>query len=256
MNDVVSIDAELVRLREENQKQQETILQLSKELEAFSYSISHDLKAPLRAVSGFSRMLEEDYRHVLDAEGMRLLNTVSANAGRMNALIDGVLTFSRAGRKNMIVRPVNMNRLIEAAIHEVTRDADSRAKITAKDLHSISADATLMSQVLADVIGNAIKFSSKKDFPEIEISSAIVGDDVVYMVKDNGVGFDMRYADKLFSVFQRLHTIEEFDGVGVGLATVHRIISRHGGKTWIVATPGEGTTLYFSLPLSKEHPIS
>jgi len=250
MNEAVTA-AEYAQLKKENQRQQDIILQLTRELDAFTYSVSHDLRAPLRAVTGFTRILEEDYKNVLDKEGLRLLNTVSVNAGRMGALIDGLLVFSRTGRRNVEPKATDMNNLADAVIQEISRGGIGNAKIRVSSLHPIDADPALMRQVLTNLVANAIKFSSKKKTPLIEITSVLASGEVTYSVKDNGVGFDMRYADKLFGLFQRLHTVEEFEGAGIGLAVVQRIVSKHGGRTWIEAIPDEGTTTYFSIPISK-----
>ncbi len=251
MNDVAVTAAEYEQLKKENQRQQDIIAQLTRELDAFSYSVSHDLRAPLRAVTGFTRILQEDYKSVLDKEGLRLLNTVSVNADRMGTLIEGLLVFSRIGRKKVALKATDMNYLADTVIQEVARVGIGNAKIIVNSLHPIDADPVLMGQVLTNLVTNAIKFSSKREAPVIEITSVLGSGEVMYAVKDNGVGFDMRYADKLFGLFQRLHTPEEFEGAGIGLAVVHRIVSMHGGRTWIEAIPGEGTTTYFSIPISK-----
>jgi PAS domain S-box-containing protein len=233
----------------ERKMQQDAILQLNKDLEAFSYSVSHDLRAPLRAVTGFARMLQEDYYDKLDDEGKRLLTTISRNAEKMGNLIDDLLNFSRLGRKSVVVKDTDMNEMVRNAINELNKSITHRAEITVAQLHSVKSDPSLMSSVLANLIGNAIKYSSKKENPVVEIKSEANATDVIFSVKDNGAGFDMRYVDKLFGVFQRLHSGEEFEGTGVGLATVKRIINKHGGKVWAEGKIDDGATVYFSLPL-------
>ncbi len=231
-------------------KQQDDILQLNKELEAFTYSVSHDLRAPLRAVSGYAQMLDEDYGKALDAEGKRLLHTISQNAERMGQLIDNLLAFSRIGKKSLVVSDTDMKLLVNETIAELRKTGDWRTDIKIGELHSIKSDHGLMYHVMANLVGNGIKYSSKKENPVVEIGSEQMGNEIIFSVKDNGAGFDMRYANKLFGVFQRLHGPEEFDGTGVGLAIVQRIISKHGGRVWAEGIPGEGATFYFSIPIN------
>ncbi len=219
----------------------------NKELEAFSYSVSHDLRAPLRAVNGYAKILEEDYFKVFDDEGKRLLKTVQHNAKKMGVLIDDLLAFSRLGRKEVYKSLVKMTDLVENVISEFKKDLSTNTKINLSELHPVLADYSLMTQVMTNLISNAIKYSSKKEKPVIKISSEKKGNEIVYSVSDNGTGFDMQYAHKLFGVFQRLHG-EDFEGTGVGLAIVQRIIIRHGGKIWVEAEPEKGATFYFSLP--------
>ncbi len=232
----------------QRKKQQDAFLQLNKELEAFSYSVSHDLRAPLRAVTGYAKMLEEDYANILDSEGKRLLGTISSNAERMGHLIDNLLSFSRLGRKDVTVKDTDMNALVENAITELNKTTTSNAKIIIQDLHRVKSDHALMSHVLINLIDNAVKYSSKSKNPVIEIKSEQVGKEIVYSIKDNGAGFDMRYVNKLFGVFQRLHTEDEFEGTGVGLAIVQRIINKHGGRVWAESKVNQGATFFFSLP--------
>jgi signal transduction histidine kinase len=218
----------------------------NKELESFSYSVSHDLRAPLRAVDGYARMLEEDYRERLDDEGRRLLGVVRESSSRMGRLIDDLLAFSKLGRQEPARRHVDMNALVAEVIAELR--GDSRARIEAAALPPAVADAAMMKQVWANLIGNALKYSGKREQAVVEIAGKIEGANAVYWVRDNGVGFDMRYAQKLFGVFQRLHRADEFPGTGVGLAIVQRVITRHGGQVWAEGRPGEGACFYFSLP--------
>jgi light-regulated signal transduction histidine kinase (bacteriophytochrome) len=233
----------------EQKRQQEAILQLNRELEAFSYSVSHDLRAPLRAVTGYAQILDEDYASILDSEGKRLLRTISDNAEKMGHLIDNLLTFSRLGRKELSKRETDMNELVNRALGEIGKSTEVSATLHIGQLHKTSSDPELMTQVLINLIENAIKYSSKKEKPEIEITSYVDGNDVVYCVTDNGAGFDMRYYDKLFGVFQRLHAADEYDGTGVGLAIVQRIVNRHGGRVWAKGKVGEGATFCFALPI-------
>ncbi len=222
----------------------------NKELESFSYSVSHDLRSPLRAIDGFSRLLEEDYQKVLDAEGLRLLSVIRQSSQRMSALIDDLLAFSKLGRKALSVEKIDMRELVADAIEDVRGAAPaSTAEVIAGDLPAASGDRILLRQVWVNLISNGFKYSSKNELPRVEIGSRTDDNgNTVYYVRDNGVGFDMRYYDKLFGVFQRLHRTDEFPGTGVGLAIVQRVVVRHGGRVWAEAQPGNGATFFFSIP--------
>ncbi len=215
------------------------------ELESFSYSVSHDLRAPLRAVDGYARMLEEDYAARLDDEGRRLLGVVRGASMRMGQLIDDLLAFSRLGRKALACRPLDMTALVQEVLAETEQ---GKARVEVGRLPPAGADAGLVKQVWNNLIGNAVKYSGKNPAPRIEIGGREADGENVYWVRDNGVGFDMRYADKLFGVFQRLHRQDEFPGTGVGLAIVQRVVTRHGGRVWAEGKPGEGACFHFSLP--------
>ena len=245
-------EADILKLNEVlEQKVIDRTLQLeisNKELEAFSYSVSHDLRAPLRSINGYANILEEDYNHVLDDEGRRLLSIVRENAKKMGVLIDDLLAFSRLGKKAVHKTDLNMHQLARSAADDLNEISSSKATFKINDLEHIVADKSLMNQVWQNLISNAIKYSLKKEHPFIEINSVKTDDEVTYSITDNGVGFDMQYAHNLFGVFQRLHSEEEFEGTGVGLALVYRIISKHGGKIWATAEIDKGATFYFSLP--------
>lgn len=230
---------------------EEKLLVANEELEAFSYSVSHDLRAPLRAVSGYALMLEEDYNAVLDDEGRRLLKVVQGNANRMGLLIDELLTFSRLGRKEVIRSYLKMNDIVKSVWAEINNTTINKAEIKIYQLDDIMADSALIKQVIINLLSNAVKYSSKKENPFIEIQSEKKKEEVIYSVSDNGAGFDMDYIDKLFGVFQRLHFAEEFDGNGVGLALVRRIINKHGGRVWAQGAVDKGATFYFSIPLKN-----
>ncbi len=232
----------------ERKKQHDALHQLNKELEAFSYSVSHDLRAPLRAVSGYAQILNEDYAEIIGDEGRRLLKVISANAERMGVLIDELLRFSRLGRKELRLSETNMTQLVENTIAEINKVTAHNAEIVVNGLHNIQADPTLMKQVMMNLLDNAVKYSAQKEKPRVEIRSWRDGEKVLFSVKDNGAGFDMRYADKLFGVFQRLHSFDEFEGTGVGLAIVQRIVNRHKGNVWAEAKEHEGATFFFSIP--------
>ncbi|MBI4190527.1 MAG: PAS domain S-box protein [Betaproteobacteria bacterium] len=221
----------------------------NKELESFSYSVSHDLRAPLRAVDGFAQMLEEDYAGKLDAEGHRLLGVIRDSSRKMGNLIDDLLQFSRLGRKAMELSEVDMAALVKEVLPELKTGAGARLpRIAVADLPPARGDRTLLKQVWINLLSNAVKFASGKDDPLIEVSGRTDGAENVYAVKDNGVGFDMRYYGKLFTVFQRLHSTEEFPGTGVGLAIVQRLVARHGGTVWAQGEAGSGATFFFAIP--------
>jgi light-regulated signal transduction histidine kinase (bacteriophytochrome) len=224
---------------------------LNKEFESFSYSISHDLRAPLRAIVGFARMLDEDYRDALDAEGLRILGVVQRNAHKLESLIDELLKLSRVGRKEIIKALIDTPRLVQSTINEINNSVSHKSTIQIGALLPSFADYALLSQVWTNLLLNAIKFSSKKEAPFIEVGSYSTETHIVYFIKDNGAGFDMAYANKLFGVFQRLHKPTEFEGTGIGLALVQRIISKHGGSIWAEAIVNEGATFYFSLPVQN-----
>jgi signal transduction histidine kinase len=220
----------------------------NKELESFSYSVSHDLRSPLRAIDGFARILTEDHGGKLDDEGRRLLGVVRDNSQKMGRLIDDLLAFSRLGRKPLANTLIDMKRLVEEVLEELeTPDPKSRELVVGK-LPPVQGDAVLVKQVWANLLANAVKFSGKRERPRIQVSGEENGAEIVYCVKDNGAGFDMRYYDKLFGVFQRLHGAAEFPGTGVGLAIVQRVINRHGGRAWAEGKVNEGAAFYFSMP--------
>ncbi len=223
---------------------------INKELESFSYSVSHDLRAPLRAIGGYAGILEEDYGKILDEEGNRLLDAVQYNAKKMGNLIDDLLAFSRLGKKELTKTSLNMNELVEAALNELNQSIKHNATISLKYLHACKGDYGLINQVVINLLSNAIKYSAKTEKPLVEIGSEKTDTEIIYFVKDNGVGFDMRYVNKLFGVFQRLHTMDEFEGTGVGLAIVQRIMNKHGGRASAEGEKNKGAIFKFSLPLN------
>ncbi len=220
----------------------------NKELESFSYSVSHDLRAPLRAVNGYAQILNEDYGAQLEPEASRITNNIMTNAKKMGQLIDDLLTFSRLGRKKLVKRIILMQDMVSNLCDEI-KDKESNGNIQFRitELKPAKGNITAIEQVWVNLISNAVKYSGGKEKPIIEIGSEIKGDEIIYHIKDNGAGFDMHYADKLFGVFQRLHSDEEFEGTGVGLAIVKRLIGRHGGRVWAEAKVDEGATFYFTL---------
>lgn len=224
----------------------------NKELESFSYSVSHDLRAPLRAIDGFSRILLEDHSHQLDADAQRVLEVIRTNTRQMGRLIDDLLAFSRLGRKPIERSPVNMEVLARDAFTEIRlADSETGPRFQVGAMSPALGDPAMLRQVFVNLLSNAAKYSHGNDAPVIQVGSYTENGDNAYYVKDNGVGFDMNYANKLFGVFQRLHSAEEFEGTGVGLAIVQRIIHRHGGRVWAEGKVNEGATFYFTLP--KEH---
>lgn len=223
----------------------------NKELESFSYSVSHDLRAPLRAIDGFARMLEEDVAAELDEEARRKLQVIRNNTRNMARLIDELLEFSRLGRKEIRVGLIDMTALAREVFEEATH-ALARPGLTIGELVPACGDMTLIRQVWANLISNAVKFSARSANAHIWISAAAAEGMLTYTVRDNGAGFDMRYYSKLFGVFQRLHRASEFEGTGVGLAIVQRIVNRHGGRVWAEGTVGQGAAFHFSLPSRAE----
>ncbi|MBI3045642.1 MAG: GAF domain-containing protein [Betaproteobacteria bacterium] len=243
--EIRALNADLERRVRERTEQLEAA---NKELESFSYSVSHDLRSPLRAIDGFSRILTEDYGGRLDDEGRRLLGVVRDGSRKMGQLIDDLLAFSRLGRKPLSTTAIDMKRLVQEVLGELQASGGRPPCLVLGALPPAHGDATLVKQAWANLLGNAIKFSSKRDEPVIEVSGHENGAEVVYCVKDNGAGFDMQYYNKLFGVFQRLHGTDEFEGTGVGLAIVQRVIGRHSGRVWADGKVNEGAAFYFSLP--------
>jgi signal transduction histidine kinase len=226
----------------------------NKELEAFSYSVSHDLRAPLRHIDGFAGLLAKNATASLDENGRRYLATISAAAKRMGRLIDDLLSFSRTGRSELNHTLVDQDALVAAVLREGRFERGERPiEWNIAPLQPVRADAAMLRQVWSNLLENAVKYSGKAEHSRVEIGAtadAKTGDHVFY-VRDNGVGFDMQYVDKLFGVFQRLHSVSEFEGTGIGLANVRRIIARHGGRTWAEGALGKGATFYFSLPKAR-----
>ena len=248
---LVSFFVDVTRVMEQQviiERHAQQLEAVNKELEAFSYSVSHDLRSPLRSISGYARMLEEDYSSHLDDEGKRILLTVQRNVTKMGNLIDDLLAFAKLGQREIQKSNIDMNSLVAEVVDELTKAANHKAKITVAKLQTAKGDYSLIKQVLTNLISNAIKYSSKKESPLVEISSVIHDDQTVFTVKDNGDGFNMAYANKLFGVFQRLHTPAQFEGTGVGLAIVQRIVNKHGGTVSAEGEVGKGAVFSFALP--------
>lgn len=242
---ILKLNAEL---EERVKKRTEELEQVNKELESFSYSVSHDLRAPLRSIHGYINILQEQYAPQLDEEAGRLMNIVIRNSQRMGQLIDDLLAFSKLGRTDLKRTLIPMYEMAREVAEECLKGEDGRkVSVHIDKLPDILADSATLKQVWINLISNAIKYSKKVSETKIEIGFFENEEEVTYFVKDNGAGFDMKYYDKLFGVFQRLHSIKEFEGTGVGLAIVQRIIARHGGKIWAEAKVNEGATFYFTL---------
>ncbi len=259
MGDLASADNLMLDALKEShenleQKVQERTKELqaaNKDLEAFSYSVSHDLRAPLRAIDGFSQILEEDYATKFDKEGKDVITTIRTSTKKMGDLIDDLLTFSRIGRQAIKTEKIDMTILAKTIFDELKKANSNRSiTFTCENLPPTQGDPMLMRQVWVNLLSNAIKYTKNQKTAIITLGSTEKKDTIVYWVKDNGAGFDMQYVNKLFGVFQRLHDARDFEGTGVGLAIVARIIAKHGGKVWAEGLVNKGATFSFSLPKS------
>jgi PAS domain S-box-containing protein len=247
-------EEEIEKLNRELKRRVGELASLNQELEAFSYSVSHDLRAPLRHIDGFTRLLGRQAGPGLDEKGRHYLATIEDSVRQMGSLIDELLAFSRLGREEIRSASVDLQAIAREAIREVERDTNGRdVRWTVGALPRVTGDASLLRQVFINLLSNAVKYTGPRSVSSIEVGS-VPGDsdEVVCFVRDNGVGFDMKYVDKLFGVFQRLHGAGEFEGTGIGLANVRRVIQRHGGRTWAEGTVDGGATFYFSLPRQSQ----
>jgi light-regulated signal transduction histidine kinase (bacteriophytochrome) len=240
---------ELTRAKDDLHELYAKLETANKDLESFSYSVSHDLRAPLRAIDGFSGLLLQGFAEQIPAEAQRLLNTIGDSARHMSALIDGLLNFSRFGRHSLSKTNLNVDKLVKQILDERRAELEQRSiEVKVGTLPDCFADLTLLKQVFINLISNAIKYTRQREKAFVEVDCRDENGEKIYFVRDNGAGFDMRYAGKLFGVFQRLHRDEEFEGTGVGLSIVHRIIQRHGGRIWAEGEVDKGATFYFTLP--------
>ncbi len=233
----------------DRKRAEEKLENLNKELESFSYSVSHDLRAPLRSIIGYSKIIEEDYLEKFEPESKRLFNIIARNASRMNSLIDDLLEFSRMSKRDLNKESFDMAALVKHVIENSS--TNPRATLSTHGILDTVSDPSLLTIVWTNLISNAIKYSEKVEFPKIDIGSNTDGNENIYYIRDNGTGFDMQYANKLFQVFQRLHRYDEFAGTGIGLSIVKRIIERHGGRVWAEGKVNEGATFYFALPADE-----
>jgi signal transduction histidine kinase len=244
-DDIRQLNDELEQKVIERTAQLESV---NKELESFSYSVSHDLRAPIRAINGYTKILVEDYAGKFDADGTKVLRAVIHNSKKMGELIDDLLAFSKLGRKQVTFSDIDMNALVTSVREElIFEQSENIPEFDVKILPPAKGDKSLIKQVWINLISNAIKYSKYKPATQIEISAYEQENHMVYRVKDAGAGFDMKYYDKLFGVFQRLHSQEEFEGTGIGLAIVQKIVQRHNGVVWAESVLNEGTCFYFSL---------
>lgn len=244
------------REKHANEQQEAANIKLqeaNKELEAFAYSVSHDLRAPLRHIDGFADLLYKHATAALDEKGKRYLKTISDSTKVMGVLIDELLGFSRMGRVEMRRAKTNLKQLVQQEIASLSQDIQGRTiDWKVNPLPEVEADPSMLKLVLQNLISNAVKYTRTRERGEIEIGCSANDNQHIFYVRDNGVGFNMNYADKLFGVFQRLHGSEEFEGTGIGLANVRRIIQRHGGRTWAEGKVNEGATFFFTLERSKD----
>jgi light-regulated signal transduction histidine kinase (bacteriophytochrome) len=246
-------DAEIARMNEDLELRVKLrTMQLesaNKELEAFSYSVSHDLRAPLRHINGYVDLLKERFQESIPDKAQHYLNTITTSTRQMGKLIDDLLNFSRSGRQELQQSAFKMDILLHEVLQQVKQDIkDRKIEWNISVLPYVYGDQDLLRMVWYNLLGNAVKFTREKEVAFIDIGVAEEEKEMIFSIRDNGAGFDMKYANKLFGVFQRLHSAEEFEGTGVGLANVQRIIAKHGGRTWAEAQLLKGATFYFSLP--------
>ncbi|MGK0253070.1 MAG: PAS domain S-box-containing protein [Mariniflexile sp.] len=226
---------------------EEQLLEANKELETFSFSVAHDLRAPLRSIYGYAEILNEDYEKIAQAERKQLIEKIKYNASKMGKFIDNLLSLSNLGRRKINFNKISMSVLTKEVIAEINTSISHKANILVDDLPDIMGDYSMLYQVMVNLISNAVKYSSKKEKPVVQISSEVKNGETIFSIKDNGAGFDMKYYEKLFSFSQRLHAESEFTGTGVGLSIAHRIITMHGGRIWAEGKVDSGATFNFSL---------
>ena len=247
--ELVIANKELEFQNKEKEKRAQELIILNQEMEAFSYSVSHDLQSPLRKITAYATMFEKKYSGNMDISGAQILDSIVRNTKKMTRLIDDLLSFSQLGRKQVAHQEVNMSELVSAVSQDfLSDDFERRLEFTISSLPPVKCDESLIKQVWINLFGNAVKYSKYKSKSLVEVGFYRKVNHVVYYLRDNGIGFEMEYHDKLFGVFQRLHSQEEFEGTGIGRAIVQKIVQRHGGQVWAESIPGEGSSFYFSLP--------
>ena len=240
-----------LELEKRVEKRTSELAEANKQLEAFSYSVSHDLRAPLRAIRGYTQLLVQDHLGELQPDVQQLLSRVVSSAKNMEQLIEGLLRLAYVGRQQLVKRPVNISALVAEIVAIIQADQnDPRVVVEVESLPDSVGDEALLRQVFTNLLSNAVKFSKRKEKPRVDVGFRDLRGERVYFVRDNGAGFEMQYADKLFGVFQRLHRVQDFEGTGVGLSIVHRIVQRHGGRIWAESVVDQGATFYFTLPAS------
>jgi light-regulated signal transduction histidine kinase (bacteriophytochrome) len=250
--EALSRSSELAEANQDLRKTAEELKSALRELEGFSYSVSHDLRSPLRAIEGFARILEEEHIASLDEEGRRLLGIIRDGGAKMGRLIDGLLNFSRLGKQPLALAAVDMGLLVTEVVAQLRlNDQQPPSRVVVQDLPPAYGDRALLRLVWINLLSNAAKYTGTRKEPRIQVTGIHKGTEIIYSVADNGVGFDMQYAGKLFGVFQRLHTEEEFPGTGVGLSFVQRIVTRHGGRVWAEGVEDKGATFFFALPIEN-----
>lgn len=247
--DMQRLRRENVILQERERRRSEELAAAYQELESFSYSISHDLRSPLLFMKGFTQMIEDRFSEQLGEEGLQMLHVIRDGGRNMDQMIVGLLAFSKAGRQPLHLAQLDMSAVVRASVAEaVATHSGPTAQIDIDPLPQAAGDSVVIRHVWSNLIGNALKYSSKREKPHIRISGRAENGEVIYQIEDNGAGFDMRHADKLFGVFKRLHGSDEFAGTGVGLAIVQRIVARHGGRIWAHGEPDVGARIQFTLP--------
>jgi len=247
--DLLQLRRQNADLRKMEQERAEELAAAYDDLESFTFTISHDLRAPLLFVKDFAVRLERDYRDKLDSHGQQMLQVIGNGCRSMDDMVVGLLEFSRASRAPLSLVQLDMTQIVRTAVHEArARFPHPRAVVEIGELPPAAADPAVIRHVWANLVGNALKYSAKREQPVVKISGRIAGDETIYSVRDNGTGFDMQYADRLFGVFKRLHNSHDYPGTGVGLAIAHRIVERHGGRIWVQAEPDVGACFEFALP--------
>jgi signal transduction histidine kinase len=226
----------------------EALQKANQEFDSFAHSVSHDLRAPLRAIGGFSNILLKDFAPHIPDDARRLLKIVTSSATQLSQMIDGLLNFSRLGRQSLSMQPVDLANLVKQTVDELRRNQKRQVEVKTAELPQALGDPELLKSVFANLISNALKFTTHTEKPRVEIGCHPGNREHTYFIRDNGIGFDLQYAERLFGVFVRLHSEQEFEGHGLGLATAQRIIQRHGGRIWAEAEPNKGATFFFTLP--------